>query len=970
MKNLKLLLALMCMLIITQHERYGQFQQTYGGPGNDEANSVLVTPNGFAVLGSTFSFGAGADDAYFLSVDGNGNLLSSRAIGGNRRDRGFGMLPSVNASNPGGFYLSFYMLNYPAASSFTSGNQDIHIVEVDASGNIIAGVYPQVYGLGGAEYGRQLQLGAGNRMIVMGYVNSYGAGNNDFGMLQLNINTGNIINHNVYGNVANDFPHDFVITNTNQMVIAGYRRNYAGQPDRNGYLVRTTVNGGFIWGRRFDEASAGISNEVFDAVEQILPSAGIIPGFAIGGRSDFPATSQLSNHSFIFLRTNNAGFYLPGTGRMYGGTGIDIMRGMIRTNDDGFAMVGTTTSFGNGGMDILLIKIDFNGNLQWARTYGGAGTETLTGSTGLAIQEIGTGGYIIAGTTNSFSLLGDNDAYLIRTDVNGFSTPDPNCETSPNVQVGPIDFTVFTTGFPNAANLNTKIPQDNIVSPPTIATPQCYSCFADTSSLYLNIGTITYGGTDYIVWPHKVYVSGTVSVTGSATLDISESDIVFSPNGEIVFSANSMGRINNSVLRPCNKPDIWLGIDFTDQSSGLVHETLIKQAEEGLYIDTEEAVKITNNEFMNCQVGIEFNAAGFTGGATGGYEEGVTGNTFYLDNQHPDYSSSSFFGIQSFGTPHEGIFGQNDFVYSSALPNTTDQFTGIFLDKGQMIAISNTFTNVYRAVDVNGPSGGVTIEDNEIDYSAGTYTQLFPIRVTNNFLGTPVLIEGNELSFTTSNFTNAPNSAIFLGNVSNIVVSRNLIEGFNIGISVNQARSISIIDNVIQHPDDGGGPVIGIDVVDGNAGTLIIGNYIRMNLLQGDIGIRTTFNSTISSYVGNVYDDNCIYDTEVAMQFDNVSGGTAIQLPLIRNNYMYNYSGYGILSNSWEGVIGTSCASYPTNVSKNSFVSNFLPPVFGTAFDIAFFPTSTFGAITATGNSSNLAITFPSVLVNTSCNTS
>jgi len=48
-----------------------------------------------------------------------------------------------------------------------------------------------------------------------------------------------------------------------------------------------------------------------------------------------------------------------------------IAYSIIQTSDGGYIVAGFTESFGAGGWDVLVIKLDSNGNIQWAKTYGG-----------------------------------------------------------------------------------------------------------------------------------------------------------------------------------------------------------------------------------------------------------------------------------------------------------------------------------------------------------------------------------------------------------------------------------------------------------------------------------------------------------------------------------------------------------------------------------------------------------------------
>jgi len=102
--------------------------------------------------------------------------------------------------------------------------------------------------------------------------------------------------------------------------------------------------------------------------------------------------------------------------RTYGG--IDLDRGYMvqQTSDSGYIIVGRTASFGSGWMDVYVIKTDINGDILWTKTFGWA-----LGDWGMAIQQTGDGGYIIAGSTYSHSGAEHDDVYLIKTNSSGES---------------------------------------------------------------------------------------------------------------------------------------------------------------------------------------------------------------------------------------------------------------------------------------------------------------------------------------------------------------------------------------------------------------------------------------------------------------------------------------------------------------------------------------------------------------------
>jgi hypothetical protein len=97
----------------------------------------------------------------------------------------------------------------------------------------------------------------------------------------------------------------------------------------------------------------------------------------------------------------------------YGVTLSDVLQDSVETSDGGFALVGYTNAFGAGDYDFWLIKTDASGNAQWNKTYGGFDTEKP-----YALIETSDGGFAMVGYTETWGA-GDDDAWLVRTDANG-----------------------------------------------------------------------------------------------------------------------------------------------------------------------------------------------------------------------------------------------------------------------------------------------------------------------------------------------------------------------------------------------------------------------------------------------------------------------------------------------------------------------------------------------------------------------
>jgi hypothetical protein len=166
--------------------------------------------------------------------------------------------------------------------------------------------------------------------------------------------------------------------------------------DTDGYVVKIDAGGNLVWNSTLGGKNV---DKLFSAVETQ-------DGFVLVG-----LTYSFGNDSEVWVvKTDVDGNVV--WNKTYGGAMEDAGRAVALTADNHYVVAGYTNSKGNGDYDFLLLKIDASGNLLWDKTYGGTQSDKA-----YAIAET-TDGYVVVGDTRSKGA-GDNDAWIIKTDLDG-----------------------------------------------------------------------------------------------------------------------------------------------------------------------------------------------------------------------------------------------------------------------------------------------------------------------------------------------------------------------------------------------------------------------------------------------------------------------------------------------------------------------------------------------------------------------
>ena len=338
------------------------FNRTYGGTDNDAAQSVVQTSDGgYAIAGSTRSFGAGGSDFLLVRTDSMGNTEWNKTYGG----EGENVANSVIQTSDDGYALA-------GRSAF-----DLWVVKTDSAGNMR---WNKTYGSsdGSSEASSIMQTGDGGYAIA-GYTNFVPSFGGPFWLVKTD-SAGNVLWNKTYGgNGANSL----IETSDGGYAMAGYIGSGYDMPDFR--LVKTDSAGREEWSKNYGGPGKDIAFSVVQVNDGGYALAGWTYSFGGGGMNIWLVKTD-SNGNAQWNKTY----------------GVGSAWSMVKTSDGGFALAGTK-----------LVITDAEGNMQWNRTLSESGQDQIYS----LVQTI-DGGFALAGIKES-SNGGGNNFWLVKTDETG-----------------------------------------------------------------------------------------------------------------------------------------------------------------------------------------------------------------------------------------------------------------------------------------------------------------------------------------------------------------------------------------------------------------------------------------------------------------------------------------------------------------------------------------------------------------------
>ena len=393
----------------------GTWARVYGGSGNDEALAVQQTSDGgFVLAGLTQSSGAGSSDAWVLKLDGSGNVQWERTYGGTGNDDA----QSIHQTSDGGYVFA------GRTDSFGQGGPgDFWVVKLSSTGGI---QWEMTYGGACIEDAHAVQQTSDGGYVVAGNTCSFGfVGSGDVWVVKLD-SSGNIVWESTYG-FASTFETATSIQELSGggYIVAGYTdvNNPPMNPppadndfwffmlDASGFIQWQWTAGGFV---------SGLSGDSAHAVQQTSDGGFVVVGTTTLGAGSFDFwVIKLSGAGMIqwqqtygfpltlesaqSVRQTADGGYVVAGYRRFGGS-LDLLvikldasgnmqwqksynagtrnlaNAVRQTSDGGYVVAGFTDALSSGNKDAWVLRLDAGGGLASGCGFVGGVSGSLAAS--------------------------------------------------------------------------------------------------------------------------------------------------------------------------------------------------------------------------------------------------------------------------------------------------------------------------------------------------------------------------------------------------------------------------------------------------------------------------------------------------------------------------------------------------------------------------------------------------------------
>lgn len=442
MKQLLLIFSLFGLLTNAISQPAIVWEKCYGGSTIDRIISMDATADGGFILAMNsnsvngdFYPAYGAYDTWIVRTNSAGDMVWRTPIGGSLEERIF----EVVATPDNGCVVIGHSNSTDGIMTGNHGGSDIFVAKLNAQGQV---AWLKMYGGSLDETAAAIIPTADGGYVFLG-----GAGSSDgdltttpqmtdVWLVKINA-TGDISWQKTYGGSAPDFGRAFQAAPDDGFVVLAGTSSYDGQVSGHHgstdfWVFQVDVSGQLMWQRAFGGANIDTPYDI------ISTNDGGYMAVGSSKSTDGDLSNNQGDHDIWLVKMSFEGELE--WQKTYGGSNADISRSVLQLSNGNFVVPGYTVSTDGdvsqnyGLFDFWVFQINPSGTLLWEQHYGGPAIDWV-----YEAQVLNDGSIIIAGETNSkqddisFNN-GSVDGWLVQLAATVATAEQPYTETliSPN----------------------------------------------------------------------------------------------------------------------------------------------------------------------------------------------------------------------------------------------------------------------------------------------------------------------------------------------------------------------------------------------------------------------------------------------------------------------------------------------------------------------------------------------------------
>ncbi len=393
-----LLFTIVCFLTLTFQSSSQEFQNLFGSGTYESAKTSIQLPNkNYVIGGLSAGCGPSNSDIIILCLDQLGNEVWSQVCTAG----GSGELTDIKLTDD-----NYLIMTGNVTLLGDGGSAQAFVGKMSTDG---VWIWQMNLGSLAMETGKSIEITSDGGFLLTVLSSSYSDDMNQDILLVKGDLDGNIQWSKIYGSDGYENVAKGVETPEGGFLIWGHMNSTFTESYDN-FIMKVDINGNLLWTKSFVGPIAELAWDML-----VLEDGAILSG-------DTNSYGEGLVDMYLLKIDWNGNLQWQYT---YGEFSNDHAISLLKNGDDNFIVGGISASYGSGGLDFVGINMDLDGNIEWAKIYGGEEKEVMH-----KVIKTQDEGFLFAGNSRSFEEGSITDIYLVKTNERGDCECNQTLETN------------------------------------------------------------------------------------------------------------------------------------------------------------------------------------------------------------------------------------------------------------------------------------------------------------------------------------------------------------------------------------------------------------------------------------------------------------------------------------------------------------------------------------------------------------